>query len=251
MPEVVNMPLYFNWSFWAVFIAALALLLSQLPPIHMLLQRAKLDIELYSRTHLTHKIGNPNLQLYLILNNVGGRTIKVRGITTTIKKDGNQIAVLPAQNYLQNPNDTASVLFTMFSLKPREEWTHFVNFLNFFSRSDEKKYRDAESKLKADIFKKREEPQNKDKLVEAENGLVTVFLKMFEEKFLWFPGEYEMRVSVDTKPAGACVERNFRFTLFESDAEELSKFQEDYKLGDGIYYQTDKHPGIIVQISES
>ena len=251
MPEAVDVPLYLNWSFWTVVIAAIAILLSQLPPVHILLQRAKLDIELYSRIYLTHKVGNPNLQLFLILNNTGGRVVKIIGSTTTIKRDGIQIAKLPAQTYLQNPNDITALLFTRFLLKPKEEWAHSVNFLNYFSRSDEKKYRDAESKLKTDIFKKREEQQNKEKFVDAENELVTVFLEMFNEKFLWIPGEYEISVSIDAKPTKASIEKNYRFTLFESDSKELSKSREDYKLGDGIYWQSGNHPGVNVQIKEA
>ena len=86
MSDAVIIPFYCNWTFWAVFIAALALLLSQLPPIHMLLRRAKLEIEIYSRIHITHKLGNPNLQFHLIPNNVGGKTIKIKGITSTIRE---------------------------------------------------------------------------------------------------------------------------------------------------------------------
>lgn len=250
MPEVVTVPIYFNWTFWAVVIAALALLLSQLPPLHMLLKRAKLDVELYSRIHTTHKVGNPNLQLHLILSNVGGKTIKIKGITSAIKRDGNQIAILPAQNYLQNPNDKMSLLFTRISLKPKEEWAHLVNFLNYFSRSDEKKYRDGESKLKADIFEKRNDPQNKDKVVEADAQYAAVFRAMFDEKFMWYPGEYEIQVDVDTEPKRAKVVKSYRFTLFESDSEELSKFKDDYKHGDGIYWWSDKHPGVIMQLRE-
>jgi len=251
MPNIVNTPIYLDWSFWAVIIAMLALVLSQLPPVHLLFKRAKLDMELYSRIILSHKIGNPNLQFHLILSNTGGRVIKVRGITTTIRRDSSQIAVLPAQTYFLNPTDTTPLLFTRFSLKPRDEWAHFVSFLNFFSRSDEKKYRDAEAKLKTDILKKIEEPQNKDKLVEADNKLVTVFWEMFDEKFLWLPGEYEICISVDTEPTRVCVEKKYRFTLFESNSEELSKFREDYKFGDGIYFQSGKHSGVVVQISEA
>ena len=196
------LPFYCNWTFWAVFIAALALLLSQLPPINILLKRAKLDIELYSRIHITHKVGNPNLQLHMILSNVGGKTIKIKGITSAIKRDGNQIAVLPAENYLNNPTDKTTLLFTRILLKPKEEWAHFINFLNTFSRSDDKKYRDGESKLRDDISEKLKlkAPENKDKLVEADAQYVPMFISMFDKKFIWHAGEYEMRIDVDTEP---------------------------------------------------
>ncbi|MFH1094585.1 MAG: hypothetical protein V1739_10620 [Candidatus Omnitrophota bacterium] len=73
-----SIPIYLNWSFWAVVIAGVALIFSQLPPIHLLLKKAKLDIELYSKIHITHKIGNPNLQIHLIINNVGGKVVKIK-----------------------------------------------------------------------------------------------------------------------------------------------------------------------------
>lgn len=146
MPDAGTVSFYLNWTFWAVVVASLALILSQLPPVHMLLKKAKLDMELFSRMHITHKVGNPNLQIHLIVSNVGGKTIKIKSITSTIKKDGEQIAVLPAQSYLQEPSDKTPLLFTRISLKPKEEWAHIVKFLNYFSRPDERKYRDGEAK---------------------------------------------------------------------------------------------------------
>src|SRR3972149_310835 len=101
-----NLPLYLDWSFWAVIVAAVAIVLSQLPPVHLLIRRGKLDIEPYSRILITHKVGNPNVQAHLTLTNIGGRIVRVKGITLKIKRDGKEIAVLPAQNYHQNPRDT-------------------------------------------------------------------------------------------------------------------------------------------------
>ena len=250
MPQTSSMPFYLDWSFWTVIVAAIDILLSQLPPIHLLLKRAKLDLEIYSRIFITHKIGNPNLQLHLIINNTGGRAIKVKSITANLKREGKEIATLPAQNYYQNPSDEKTVLFTSFSIKPKEEWAHLINFLNYFSREDEKKYKEAESKLKENIFEKKELPKNKEKLVEADNKNVIPFLDFFKEKFLWKAGEYEIKVILETIPNRASVERNFRFTLFESDSDELSKYKDDYKFGDGIFYFSHKHSGIIIQLSE-
>ena len=251
MPEAVNVPLYLNWQFWTAVAAGLALILSQLPPIHMLLRRAKLEMELYSRIHVTHKVGNPNVSFHLILSNVGGRTIKIKGIILKIKRDGKPVMTLPAQNYFQTLTDTTPILFAGISIKPKEEWAHGVTFLNYFSRTNEKKYRDAESTLKADIFKKRKTLENKEDNAEAEKEYITPFLEMFKENFLWNPGEYQIQVSVLAVPEKAGIEKNYHFTLFESDSEELSKFQDDYKYGDGIYFNSGNHLGIFVQISEA
>ena len=93
---------------------------------------------------------------------------------------------LPAQNYFQNPADTTPILFAGISIKPKEEWRMVSPSLNYFSRTDEKKYRDAESRLKADIFKeKRKTLENKEDIAEAEKEYIAPFLEMFKENFLW------------------------------------------------------------------
>jgi hypothetical protein len=244
-----NNPFYANWEFWTAITALVALVLSQLPPIYLLIKQAKLDLELFSRIHLTHKVGNPNVQIQIVLTNVGGRSVRIKGAKLTLKRDGQEVAVMPAQNFLQNPSDNkTNVLFTSFTLKPEGEWSKIVNFLNYFSREVNKKYKSAESNLRADIVVKRNVPENKDKLVEAENVNVTPFIEMFDENFIWKPGDYEAKIEINAIPEKASVQRKYRFTLFESDVHDLMKSKEDYKYGDGINWDSGKHPGVVVQI---
>ena len=247
----VNSPLYLDWSFWAVVVAGIAIVLSQLPPVHLWFRRARIDVEPYSRIHITHKVGNPNIQLHLILGNIGGRTVRVKGLTVGIQRDGKSVAGFPAQNYLQNPSDKTTILFTSFPLKPKEEWAHIVNFLNYFSREDEKRYRSAESKLRDDILEKRKILEDKDTLVDATEQSISPLITMFNEKFVWHPGEYKMAISVITANDRANVTKSYRFTLFESDSSDLSKVKDDYRYGDGIYWDSGKHAGVIVQITEA
>lgn len=251
MQQAMNVPLYLDWTFWAVIVATTAIVLSQLPPIHLLVRRARLDMELYSRIFIAHKIGNPIIQLHLFLTNVGGRSVRIKGITLKLKRDGNDVIVLPAQNYLQDPNNLkTTLLFTSFTLKSKEEWVRMVNFFNYFSRAEEKKYRSAEYKLKLNILGKRQLQENKDRVVEADDQYVSEFIEIFDGKFLWQPGEYEVQISIKTSLEKANIEKSYRFTLFESDSSELSKSKDDYKLGDGIYWESGNHPGVIVQIIE-
>lgn len=251
MPPNNDIPLYLNWSFWAVVVAAIALTLSQLPPVYKLIRRAKLSLELYSRIHVNHKVGNPTLQLHIILMNVGGRSVRVKGLMVKLKRDGNDVVTLPAQGYLQETTYTNAVLFTGFRLKSKEEWAHMVNFFNVFSRLDEKKYRDAELALKSDIIEKRKILENKDKLImEADPKYVPAFEKMFEEKFIWLPGEYELEISVITVNPKVDAKQKYRFTLFESDSTDLSKVKAEFKSGDSIFWDSGNHAGVIVQIAK-
>lgn len=110
---------------------------------------------MYSKISITHKVGNPNLQIHLIVNNIGGRKVRVKGITASITKDGELITTLPAQNYLESQSGQNTLLFTPFSLNPSEEWAHIINLLNFFNREDEQEYRRLEAKMLANYRSKK------------------------------------------------------------------------------------------------
>lgn len=252
MQEVTTQaPFYLDWKFWSVVVSFLALALSQLPPIHIMLRRAKLDVEAYSRIHLTHRVGNPNAQLHLIISNIGGREVKVKSIAINFKRGNEDQFTLPAQNYLQEPGDKDTVLLTSFKLKPKDEWAHIVNFLNFFSRTHEKSLRQLESNLKNDIFEKKALTENKDKVVEAEAVNVQPITAFFHDKFRWEPGEYELSLEIQTEPQHADVSKRYRVTLFESDSTELRSYSEDYKYGAGVFWNTERHTGLILPLIEA
>ena len=250
--EEVTTPLYLNWSFWAVIVAAIAVILSQLPPVLLWFKKAKLEIELYSKISITHKVGNPNLQLHLIINNIGGRKIRIKNITASIERDGNLVATLPAQNYLQNQNSQNTLLFTTFSLKPAEEWAHIINLLNYFNRGDENVYRRLEAEMKADYREKKttlvEEPKNP---IEIEDALVQPFHDFFNGHFIWNSGEYQLTVNVTTDKEKANISKTFRFTVFESHTEQLKEITEHFKYGGGIWWDPNIPVSAIFEIKEA
>lgn len=235
-----------NWSFWAVVLSALAIVLSQLPPVRYWFKGAKIEIELYSRIFLTHKVGNPNFQAHVILTNTGGRSLRIRSISLEFARNGTHVFTLPAQTYLQDQTDKDAVLFTPFVLRAEEDWSHIVNFLNFFGREDEKRYRDIESALRQDIVdKKNRQP---DMLVEADEKNVKPLKEFFEEKFSWHAGEYQLTVVVKGDKAES--RQTYRFTVFESESDELRKHIDEYKYGARVYWEPSEGAmaGISVQV---
>jgi hypothetical protein len=249
-PETIS--LYMNWPFWAVVVSATALLLSQLPPIHILLKKAKIDFELYSRLNLTHKVGNPILQLHMIINNIGGKKVRVKAVEASITRDGGQVADLPTQNFLQDPSDKNTVLFTSFSLEAGQEWGHIINLFRFFGREEEREYRQMEGIIKEDIFAKRNQIVGEVKeLVEAHPDNVAPFHAFFKERFIWTAGEYELRVNVITDVDSANAEKLYRFTIFEYYEEELRKLTDEYKNGAGIYWDSSTPKSVTLELKEA
>lgn len=250
--QVASSPFYYNWSFGAVIIATIALALSQIPPLHLLFKKAKIDIELYSRILVTHKVGNPNLTCHLILNNTGGRTLRVKKIYAKIERDEKPIVTLPAQNYNANPSDKNSILLTSFNIKPQNEWGQTTNFLNYFERAEEKAYKEAEALLKEDILKRLDAEPDRNTVVKADAHLIKAFQDMFNKMFIWEPGEYTLTMVVNADPLKDEAQKQYRFTLFESDSQELKNYTKDYDTGTGIYYDTvERHPGVSIQITEN
>lgn len=249
--HALQVPFYLDWKFWSAAIALLALVLSQLPPLHILFRRAKLEIEAYSQMHLTHKVGNPNAQLHLILSNSGGRELRIKELELHFARDNEDNFTLPAKNYLQHPADKDAVLFTSFKLKPGEEWAHIVNFLNFFSRQEDKRYRQLESTLRQDILRKREGLANQNDDVPADEANVAPLQTFFDQKFRWKPGEYTVTLRVRTEPELTTPDKQFRITLFESDSKELEDYRNDFKYGYGVSLNSPRHTGLIIPLSEA
>ena len=247
-------PFYFDWSFWAVIVAFIAVVLSQIPPIKQLIKKAKLDLESYSKISITHKLGNPNLQLHLMLTNIGGRNVRIKDISISISRDNKHIVTLPALNYLQNQNDQNTLLFTTFTLKPNQEWAHITNYLNIFNREDEKKYQHIEGEMIADYRRNKKSLENKKEGHEIEHPkeLVDKAFEFFNSKFIWEPGEYNMKIDVKTSNDVANISKEYRFTVFESHTERLKVITEYYKLGGGIWYDPTKlQTSVILPISEA
>ena len=171
--------------------------------------------------------------------------------SSTLKRGSLQLN-LSAPNYFETTSSQSPVLFIPRELKPGDSWEHSANFVLENERSMEQAYRKAESLLKTDINKKRALlPSNHLGDVPAEPELVDTLVRMFNDRFIWTPGEYTIELHINTLPASASQSKKYRFTLFESDSDELKSYVNDYKFGGGIYYHLNSHSGLLIPIHQS
>ena len=244
-------PFYLDWTFWAAVLALVAIVLSQLPPLRILLRPKRLEVEVHSRILVTHMVGNPNASVVISIRNTGGRQLRVRALRLVITRDGKPLLSLPGQNYYESPSAQSSVLFVPFTITPGESWAHSVAFLNFFDRQAEKRFRESVSALDANIRKKlRERPEGDKSAVVAEQELVQPFFDLFKQLFVWQPGEYVAELIVDAEPGSASFTKKYRFTLYESDTADLKAQLEDYPYGGGLTYKVESHTGVNIPLTE-
>jgi hypothetical protein len=242
-----------NWSFWAVIVASISVLLSQIPPIHEIIKGAKLDLEIYHRITITHKIGNPILQVYLLLSNVGGQTVKVVGINAIISRSESDEINLPAQTYYQKKDDQNTVIFTRFNLDPNKGWEHSTNFLKFFDRDDEKAYQKMENDLHADYRIHKENSKtsgDNTEIYEHPKKLVEPVFQFYTKNYFWKAGEYSMSINIITDNQSVNITKNYRFTIFESHEETLNLIKDFYKYGGSLYWNPDVNHSIHIDVLE-
>jgi len=248
MPE--STPLYLDWGFWSAIAALFALVLSQLPPIRLWLKSKNLDVEIHGNIQVTHKIGNPNLGAYLTIYNSGGRTVQIRSISMSIYRDRTLIGEYPANTYFETSSSSIPLFLVPFKLEPGEGWAHSITLLNSFERALDKRVRDCESALRTDIRMKLERRPDGDKTpVVAEPHFLEPFYALFNQLFIWLPGEYKAVLNVKTEKTGEVFAMNYKFTLFESESAELRSHVEDYQFGGGLSYKVDRHAGIFVPLA--
>lgn len=124
MTTELVVPFYEDWKFWSMVVSFMAVVLSQLPPIHLLLRPRRLEVEVHSRVQLTHRVGNPNVGLVVGITNSGGRDLRIRSMHLRVTRDGQALVALPAQAYYETSSSTSSVLLVPFNLKPGDSWAH-------------------------------------------------------------------------------------------------------------------------------
>jgi hypothetical protein len=243
-------PFYSDWPFWVAVLSFVALILSQLPPIRLFLKPKRLEVEAHDRISIAHKVGSPEVYLYVSIRNTGGGEIRIPTITLAISRDGNAPFSLRAQAYLETPIIKQSVSFVPFSLKLGESWSHHIHFFERFDNDTDKLYRESKSALSSDIDQKAQAKVVDDILpVEADSTLVTPFMNLFDQLFVWEPGEYLVEMIVEGQPGPASYKKKYRFTLQESDTAELKEQVENYSSGAGISHPVDGHFDLSVPLS--
>jgi len=239
--------LLLDWEFWSVIVAMLAIILSQLPPIHILLKKAKLELEIHSRIYINHSVGNPYVDINLILRNTGGRVLRIKKIYIDIIRDNKYITKLNAETYF-NPDNNQNILLTNFNLRPDEEWNRLVRFIKFYNRDDAKKFEQARTELKNEIFKQKQK-YGKEHFAIADDYYVKPFNELLNKHFIWKPGDYELKINVLTN-RNVYVLKKYRFIIFESMSNDLMKQKETYANGDGIYWFSESSQALTIDVED-
>lgn len=242
-------PYYKDWTFWSFAVAALAVLLSQLPPLAQLFRRGKVEMEIYGKLCVNHMMGYANTSVILALWNSGGRPVRINRIDMRIYRSGQLLKTLVCHQYFLTRTGNEPVAFIPFNLERGAEWTHAVVFVEPLSWEDEKRAGRMRADLKRNIEEKiyernRTVPEAERTIVVADDEFILPVLETFRRNFMWGHGEYEFDVQVVFDRQRSITSKRARFTLYESDSAILSEYAERYRFGFGPALDDSEQKGV-------
>lgn len=245
-----------NWDwlktkeFWSAFTAALALILSQFPPVKQMIKGKRLRFVVANTISLTHTYGNTNMSIWLDIENVGGRTITIGKIACLIFREQVKVQTLTAKTYWLTESlsrdKPVELPITEIALKPGDRWSGYLHLWDTQSWTQEiqSKIKGVSTKIMDDITAKvsqraRKEPNIPSAelpLVETEEKLIQELIDIMKTLVKLGIGDYEIFFTAyEYKNALPLKILGFNITIYEKDTRELFKDAEDYKFGYGIY----------------
>ncbi|MEN8511302.1 hypothetical protein [Burkholderia sp. RS02] len=242
-----NVPFYSDVRFWQFLIAAVALTLSQLPPVRLWFKRARLSVDVFDRAALDEELGLPHAQIHITISNSGGREIKINKITATITR-GNESRVLIARGYFEKFSDQRPTLLTPFRVKPGQEWGHNVNFPLPVAWNDRNQVSAMSKALRDNIKAKRTALGEPKEDVPADQNLVDPLAHRFDTHFFWKAGEYTVNLKIETEDGRADVNSVYRFIIFESESDLLRSHKDQIKFGNGVHYRLPPIEPLIIEL---
>lgn len=228
-----------NPGVWGVFVAAVALILSQFPPISDLIKGVKIKITVPGQFTLYHFIGNIQIYLLIGIHNIGGRSVSISRLECFITDDQRHIWHLPAQTYISRQQSYQSnvlqeFLLGLISLKPGEQWNEAVRCCRLWSETEEEKANEIISQVTKSISSKCPSA-NSQIQVEADEKPVGEAISFFKKLFDLHKGNFKFFIAALSEDNSVLAVRSFDFTLFESNINVLRSHTDQYKYGYGIY----------------
>jgi len=127
----MNLSVFESPQLW---IAVLALILSQLPPLRDLLRGTKIRLNTKEQFTLDTFLGRLEVIIFLDIHNTGGKAVSISKIYCVIQRDKEHVWNLPARTYLTNEGE---ILIGGIPLKPGEHWSQSVRCYDLWEEEEE------------------------------------------------------------------------------------------------------------------
>lgn len=201
---------------WSVFVAFLALILSQFPPIRELIKGVRVNINIPEHFLLQHYLGAIQTNLFVEIYNTGGKTITISKLDCFISDMEGKSWHIPGRSYFsrqpppQQGTTWPEFLLGSIRLKPGESWNENTRCYRLWTESEEEEVNNIVLGIQESIYRKLPSPI----FVDAEEKVVEKAKSFFRQKFDLHKGNYKFFIAALSSNNSILVVQGYDFTLF-------------------------------------
>jgi hypothetical protein len=242
-----------NWKLrsehFTVALAAVAIVLSQLPPISHWVARQQLAVNVDGRLGLPVNFGIVSYDLYVEVQNLGTRDVVLSDLRLEITEPTSNVREVPAALYVrQFQYDRPSPYASPRVLSPGASLTENVEFTPVLSPDQEEELSNVRTRIESAILAKQVRSTVPGQMVEVDERVVADAKAFFNKNFNLQKGKYLVRLmcNVDGRPTEL---RTASFMLYDHHVRMFKAQTEDYRLGFGLYYNSTVSKEVSLKLS--
>ena len=255
-----------NLTAWlSLGVAALAVVLSQFPPLMTYYASPEFELVADSPINVSHNLGEIVLSPYLQIKNSGDAEGTVSKIELIVSKKGDSSFKkgMRAQIYYLKPSAISpgqlpvQIPFSNISIQPGETWEAYVDFFKAHDVSRRGKIAEFRERVSSEFLESQKQRSNKQGIVYFEPPTISDDLfnriKSHTEKELspFVIGQYSLHLKLYSKSdQEPDLQKCYLFTVFEGDLREMDRITGMYRTGLGIispYFHRIGFPGDITK----
>lgn len=235
-------------------IAAIAVMLSQAPPIKDWFPKDVLRIKYGDRIGVNNAIGLAGYHVLIELENDGNTTLEIESISLNIigPNDGEKKYTAETLSTPSPAGGQLNLPVTSLELKPGERWSGSIFFNKTISPNEEERFNAIRLLISQNIQEKIQnqswDDYNPNSMMPADKDVFDEAVTFFNSNFDLQKGLHQASVAVKLRDKDSVIEP-FEFTLFDYHFEMIKAQVSDYKYGFGIYlpHQPNKQVSIKVR----
>ena len=220
-------------------VALVALVLSQLPPLRRLFKKKELTLAAADTVGVLHFFGNTQLDVWIVLENSGGKQIKIDRIDCVLTRNNKEVQRLVANSYWLTESlgqDRAIQLpLAEIALKPEDRWSGYLRAWDRdrWSKPIQREVNHLSTAMREQISRKLESGEQKP--VEIDDDLMEQLRDVTKRLAVLEEGDYTLTIRVFERSSTQPLQTTtFDFTMFENDVASLyADLETDYRMGFG------------------
>lgn len=227
----------------AVYVAFLAVLLSQFPPLHTVMGKAKPELSVDKFIIISHDLGKLNFNLPITILNSGSRTANIKKISCEIESESRNfnrtinVQAYYDSNTLDGARGLMNTAFGGISVKPDESWQNTISCFDAFN-SEATAMKMALGQKSRDYFRSyfADNPVTKQNaaLVALPDEIFNIARAKFDEEFWLKIEDYKFTLTAELDNGKVIDSNPVKLRVSTFDYEILMNITNQYKYGFGI-----------------